>query len=254
MVTVDQERARSFGTVAAEYDRVRPGYPAEMVTDVLAYAGLAPGVRALEVGAGTGKATLAFAERGVPVTAVEPDVEMAKVLRRNTSGHDVEVRIGLFEDFRDGASYGLINCGSAWHWVDPAVRWDLAARALVPGGAIALFWNRDHPSDPAVTDELRAAHALHAPDAWRDPEPATDADRLWPEMSDFPLYTDFTAEIYRWRRPMATSDYIANLGTLSRHIVQPPQEREALFADISRRLGETIDLAMDTVLYLARRR
>jgi hypothetical protein len=52
-VTVDQERARSFGTVAGEYDRVRPGYPSDMVTDVVAYAGLGPGVRALEVGAGT---------------------------------------------------------------------------------------------------------------------------------------------------------------------------------------------------------
>jgi hypothetical protein len=49
-VTVDQERARSFGTVAGEYDRVRPGYPSDMVTDVVAYAGLGPGVRALEVG------------------------------------------------------------------------------------------------------------------------------------------------------------------------------------------------------------
>jgi SAM-dependent methyltransferase len=253
-MTVDQERARSFGSVAAEYDRVRPGYPDALVGDVLAYAGMAAGVRALEVGAGTGKATRAFAAKGVPITAVEPDPEMAEVLRRNVSGHDVEVRVGAFEDVATGGDFGLLYCAQAWHWIDPDVRWELAARALARGGALALFWNRDHPADPAVLDELRAAHALQGPLAWQEPQAVGDDERFWPELSDHPLYTDYAAEIYRWRRRMATTDYIANLATLSRHIVQPPQERAELFADIGRRLGDTIDLEMDTVLYVARRR
>ena len=49
-----RERGQVFGELAEEYDRVRPGYPAELVTDVLALAGPGP---VLEVGAGTGKAS-----------------------------------------------------------------------------------------------------------------------------------------------------------------------------------------------------
>ncbi|WP_460492072.1 hypothetical protein [Dactylosporangium cerinum] len=58
-------RARVFGEVADDYERFRPDYPPALIDDVLAYAGL-DGAAALEVGAGTGKATVAFAERVSP--------------------------------------------------------------------------------------------------------------------------------------------------------------------------------------------
>ena len=74
-----QDRAKSFGAVADEYERMRPGYPAELVGDVVGFA-FGTVDRALEVGAGTGKATLAFADRGIAVTALEPDKAMAAVL------------------------------------------------------------------------------------------------------------------------------------------------------------------------------
>ncbi len=64
-------RALSFGSVATAYERYRPGYPVELVDEVLNYAGR-PVRTALEIGAGTGKATRVFAERGLAVTATEP--------------------------------------------------------------------------------------------------------------------------------------------------------------------------------------
>src|SRR4051812_37134294 len=89
---VDQ-RARSFGAVADTYDRVRPGYPIALVTDVLDFAG-GP-AEALEIGAGTGKATRAFAQvaRGLTITALEPDPAMSAVLtRRLDPGWSVTVK------------------------------------------------------------------------------------------------------------------------------------------------------------------
>ena len=134
-------RARVFGEVADEYERVRPGYPPALVDDVLAYAGPA-GRPALEVGAGTGKATVAFAGRGVPVTGLEPDPAMAAVLARRTGGvPGVSVVPCAFEAYRPDRRYGLLYSAQAWHWTDPVRRWRLAAEALAPGGALALFWN-----------------------------------------------------------------------------------------------------------------
>ena len=62
------------------YDHARPSYPSALVDDVLDYAGAvaAATVRALEVGAGTGKATALFAARGLNVLAIEPSAEMAR--------------------------------------------------------------------------------------------------------------------------------------------------------------------------------
>src|SRR5439155_3047645 len=53
-------RRRSAGD---PYDQARPGYPQALVGDVLAFAGMAS-PRTLEIGAGTGKATVAFCRPG----------------------------------------------------------------------------------------------------------------------------------------------------------------------------------------------
>jgi hypothetical protein len=49
-------RSMSFGAAAAAYERFRPGYPAELFDTVMRYA-RQPIRTALEIGAGTGKAT-----------------------------------------------------------------------------------------------------------------------------------------------------------------------------------------------------
>src|SRR5437588_9250645 len=81
MVANLDQRRLAFGSAAALYDALRPSYPSELIDDVLALAGQP--TRALEVGAGTGKATTLFAGRGVSVLALEPSAEMAALWRRN---------------------------------------------------------------------------------------------------------------------------------------------------------------------------
>ena len=61
-----REQRLVFGEVAEQYDRSRPSYPDAMVDDLVELAGLGPGCRALEVGAGTGKATSAPGVAGAP--------------------------------------------------------------------------------------------------------------------------------------------------------------------------------------------
>ena len=57
------------------YDRRRPGYPAALYADLLALVDR--GGRALEAGAGTGKATVTLAHCGLEVVSFEPDQAMA---------------------------------------------------------------------------------------------------------------------------------------------------------------------------------
>ena len=84
-------RSGSFGAVAAAYERFRPGYPAELVDTVMRYA-RQPLRTVLEIGAGTGKATRLFAERGVTVTATEPDAAMLAELRKHVPANVITVQ------------------------------------------------------------------------------------------------------------------------------------------------------------------
>src|SRR5690242_20920167 len=106
-------RALSFGVVAEAYERFRPAYPVELFDMVMAYADR-PVRTALEIGAGTGKATRLFAQRGVTVTAVEPDGAMLAELRKHVPANVKTVQ-AAFEDVRSGESYGLVYARSEEH-------------------------------------------------------------------------------------------------------------------------------------------
>ena len=68
----------TFDEDAQNYDRARPGYPAELYDAVFAYSGAGPGARVLEIGPGTGQATAPFLEKGCRVTAVELGAQLSR--------------------------------------------------------------------------------------------------------------------------------------------------------------------------------
>jgi SAM-dependent methyltransferase len=151
----DRQRADSFGDNAAQYDRVRPTYPAEMI-DML----VADNPRtALDVGCGTAIAGRLLVARGLEVLGLEPDQRMATVAR----GHGIAVEEATFEDWNSRTrTFDLLTAGQAWHWVDPHAGAMKAARVLVPGGRIGLFWNQPQPDGPA-RQAMDVAYAQHAP-------------------------------------------------------------------------------------------
>ena len=142
----DRERLReTFNQAAGLYQRARPDYPDELFDDLLTVTGLARGDRLLEIGCATGKATLPLARRGFKITCIEPGPQLAAAARRNLDGLDAEITGGRFEDWRPrhGEQFGLVFAATAWNWVDPALRYALAWRALRPGLHLA-FWNAAH--------------------------------------------------------------------------------------------------------------
>lgn len=131
--------AESFGTNADRYDRARPSYPVEMVRKIVAAS---PGRDVLDVGCGTGIASRQFQAEGCTVLGVDVDPRMAELARQG--GLDVE--ISAFEQWdRAGRTFDAVVAGQTWHWVDPVAGAANAARALRPGGRLALFWNVFQP-------------------------------------------------------------------------------------------------------------
>src|ERR671938_966571 len=97
----EQARLRAtFDEVALLYDRARPGYPEALFDDVVALSGIPPGGRILEIGCGTGQATVPLARRGYRILCVELGENLAAAARRKLATFpQVEVRTAAFEDW-----------------------------------------------------------------------------------------------------------------------------------------------------------
>ncbi len=249
-------RALGFGVVAEAYERFRPGYPEELADLVTGYAGR-PVRTALEIGAGTGKATRLFAGHGIAVTATEPDAGMLAELDRTAPANVTTLR-AAFEDLRPGGPYGLVYAAAALHWTRPDGRWPRVAALLEPGGVFASFGGPVRLADPAVEEAVRSARApfLESDDIPSPDGTAPEAAMQWPgtELERSPLFEDVRQAVVERRWTTSAADYIGHLSTVSAYLQLPPADRRRTFEAIERALPGTVGIAADIVVHLARRR
>ncbi|HWW43622.1 MAG TPA: class I SAM-dependent methyltransferase [Acidimicrobiia bacterium] len=254
-----------FGEVAETYDRVRPGYPAGLLDDVVRVAGPAARGPVLEVGCGTGKATVALAARGVELVALEPSEAMAAVARRRCAPYPrVRIETTAFEDWAGAAAhYRLLASAQAWHWIRPGVRLAQAERVLVADGVVALWWNRQRwrAGDP-LRDALAAVYRERVPDlAARNPgfpglvgggAALTPVDEL--EASD--AFGPVTRTDYPWREDYSPARYCELLRTQSDHRLLSDAELTRLLDGVTAVLEDAGGITVDYVaeLSVARRR
>jgi SAM-dependent methyltransferase len=163
--------ALSFGSAAAEYERVRPDWPPEAVDRAAALLGLGRHADVVDLAAGTGKLTRLLAERFRRVVAVEPDDRMRALLGADAHAGTAE-RIPLPDRSADA-----VFVGDAFHWFDAPTALAEIARVLRPGGGLVLLWNNWWTTEPPISGEATALLR----------EPYERSGR------------DFEADVYTWR-------------------------------------------------------
>jgi SAM-dependent methyltransferase len=248
-------RALTFGAVAQAYEQFRPGYPADLVDVVLAYA-RRPVRTALEIGAGTGKATRLFAQKGVAVTATDPDGAMLAELRNHVPASVRTVR-AAFEDLAPRERYDLVYAAAALHWTNPAGRWPRVAEMLAPGGVFASFGGPVRLADAAVEEAVRATRAPFL-DSVEIPSPdgtPRENDMQWPgtELRRSEWFADVRQHVMERRLTMTADEYVGHLSTVSAYLELPTTARDQVFRRIRQVLPETVDIAADIIVHLARR-
>jgi SAM-dependent methyltransferase len=225
-----------FDGDAELYDRARPGYPAELITDLASLAAIGPGSRVLEIAPGTGQATRALVELGAHVTAIELGPQLAAVLRRRVAGLPVDVRVGAFEDEPlPEAAFDAVACFTAWHWLEPEIRAKKVAAVLVPGGRLATI----------ATEHVRGgsvAFFAQAQDCYQRWDPATPPDEQLQPASQIPTGTDevdrspsFESAVRRrYERDIAytSAEYLDVLRTYSGHRALSQERRAGLLGCI----------------------
>jgi SAM-dependent methyltransferase len=275
---VVREQRLVFGEVAELYDKARPTYPPPLIDHLGALAG--PGGRALDVGCGTGKATVLLAERGLRGVGLEPDPEMAAVARRNLAPFPAwSVATGDFEEYGAGRPAGtggaaaaaaaagaaaaaaagdfdLLTSAQAWHWLDPERRFQQAAQLLRSGGWLALFWNRTADDSSAVRRDVDAVYAELFPGlshhgtltAGRPPAGSPPADAGF----DDPVW-----RVFPWVRRYTTSEWTDLAQTHSDHRMLAADQRRILLDRLSAVIdghGGIYDHPYNCWLWTARRR
>jgi len=254
----------TFDAAAERYQQARPEYPERLYDTLVEAAGLDAGDRLLEIGPATGKATLPLARRGFRITCVELGSALARAARRNLAGFpQVEVVESAFETWEPpNDPFALVFAATAWHWLDPAIRYRRAWEGLRPGGHLA-FWSATH-----VFPEGGDPFFAEIQDVYDEIGEGSEEDVIRPRPGDLPddreelersgLFGDVAVHHFDWEVVYDAEGYLRLLDTFSGHIAMEARHRDRLYSEIRRRLRERADGRLrrhwGAVLHVARAR
>lgn len=245
-----------FDEVAETYARVRPGYPEAAFDDLWSQASLGtPNV--LEIGCGTGQATMPLLRRGARVVALELGPRLAEIARKTVAATIITANFDTWEV--PDSAFDLVLAATSFHWLDPQTRCARVARCLGENGWLAVLANV-HVSDESGDDFFERtqdayAEAYGAAARGRGLPSASSVD---PATIDEQLFEHRAHHQYRWTEVFDAKRYVETLATYSDVGALREDRRERLFGRIrdviQDEFGGRIQKHWSTSLTLARRR
>ena len=245
----ERENRTHFDDIVVNYDKVRWDYPPEIYADILDYS-RTRGKKAVEIGAGTGKATAPMLNAGYDVTAVEMGANMAEFINDKFKHWDNFNVVAT--DFESAVlpenTYDIIYAASAFHWVNAEVGCPKVFRLLKKGGTFALFRNNAVPEDGnELYEEIQAVYGKYYYRHYKpSPRPTRISDMSYEDflapneihrgfrferMEDYG-FENVAMKLYKTSLIYNADEYIALIDTYSDHRALPDEDRLALYAGI----------------------
>ena len=257
-----------FDEVVVTYNRIRPDYPVKLFSDILDYAGTVNSKKAIEIGAGTGKATKPFLDAGYDLTAIEIGANMVDFLAKEFSKYNkFEVLNAPFEDaMLNNDKYDLIYAATAFHWVKAEIGCPKVFQLLKGGGVFALFRYNAVPADGGdLNEEIQAVYEkyYHKPYI----RPTRKAKDEYGNQSEITKgfgfddlkkfgFSDVTIKLYDSVWTFSADDYMSLLDTYPDHKSLKDSDRMSLYSGIKDailRHGGQIDVNYVFQLYMGRK-
>jgi SAM-dependent methyltransferase len=254
-----QLRKRSFDAAARLYDEFRPGYPEPLFDDLVELSGIPKCGRILEIGPGTGQATLPLARRGFSILGLELGASMARLCRKNLRGFpNVEIRNVAFEDWKPEAeAFDMVLAATAFHWIPYKLAYSRCDRTLKPHGSLALLWNFVDIPDNKLYRDLQEAYHRIAPRMHLSAPPESRIERQRMKIVSSGLFGPVTVRRYPWQSEYTADRYIGLLKTMSDHAILAPKVRRDVFRAIRKLIadhGGSFIRPVVAVLFLAPKR
>ncbi|MEN6313183.1 MAG: class I SAM-dependent methyltransferase [Clostridiaceae bacterium] len=249
----------TFNEDVLNYDKMRPTYVKELYEDIIQFSNLDSNKNALEIGIGTGQATLPFLSTRCKLTAVELGEDMAKFSKEKFEKfHNFDVRNSDFENVNlENDNYDLIYSATAFHWIPQEVGYTKVFNLLKSSGVIALFWN--HPS--RANDELDFA-MQEVYSKYRPTNNSTvhrfSEEKCLEIVKTIRKYgfVDVEYRLYHQTRVFDAPQYMSLLNTNSDHRARQEETRiliESELSNVINDFGGKIDIKDTMDLYLARK-
>jgi SAM-dependent methyltransferase len=254
---------RIFDQAARDYDELRPGYPEELIKDIIHISGIPDVGRILEVGCGTGQATVPFARMGYKMLCLDVGSNLLALAEERCKSYSgADFLNASFEEWEPGCeTFDLLISATAFHWIPPEIGFPKAARVLVDLGHIALFWNMHPRPFTGFFEEVQEVYRRVVPE-WGDPRDEPSTEDMIRERRDqidgSGLFGKVTVKRYPWSRIYDRDQYLRLLNTYSDHggLAEPKRRKlfEGIGAVIEDRYGGEITRPYLSVLYIARKK
>lgn len=239
------KRNESFNSIAQLYDEVRPSYPDKLISDIIENCKITSEGTLLEIGAGTGKATVKLAEKGLKIQCIELSENMAQVLKTNcTSYPEVKIDVDSFESWepKNNEKYQVVYCAQAFHWIDPKLSYKRCHSLLEDGGHLALFWYQPVSEKSELKEEIDNIISKYESKASMDngeehsPSQLTEMRKKELESSGF--FRDVRVFEYDAENSMNAEEYIKVINSYSGFAILEEKVRLSLDKEVEEAINK----------------
>lgn len=223
----------TFNTVCFEYDKWRPTYPKELYDNIFDVIEINPLSNVLEIGIGTGQATLPILETGCSLTAIELGDQLAEYSKEKFKKYEkFIVKNMAFQDFEcPSSSFNLIFSATAFHWIPEEIGYTKVFNILKRGGVFARFANNPY-KDKEIHIAFEKIYAKYMPGSLVDDEYNEENAKNRADIACKYGFTDTSYKLYRRTRTFTADEYTMLLGTYSDHIAIEKTTRKKFFDEI----------------------
>lgn len=228
------KQSKSFDEAADCYDRFRPSYPPELINCIEEASSLHANSRILEIGAGSGKASELFLNRGYELLCIEPGPQLAELGMQKHKDKRVQYAVTRFEEWEEPRKDNdLVFSAQAFHWVPQPEGYKKCAEVLKPNGHLALFWNFYLCGDSEADREIAKLCQQYDAFTFSSKEEIDQIIiRTSAEISNSGYFETPSIHLFPWSHQEDVNTFIGFLTTSSSFLVLSEVEQNQLVTEL----------------------
>jgi SAM-dependent methyltransferase len=234
----------TFDKLASTYEEARPGYATEVYSCINSFKTFSPTSRILEVGAGSGIATKEIADYWhSKIIALEPGHNLCILANKNLiNSHNVEILETTFEDYNNSATqFDALFSATAFHWIDPTIKYQKADKLLKDDGLLILYWNNYSICEEKLgktIEDLYEKYGMKTSNKTVEERQTENIEKRKAEIEDSGLFHIMSHKIFKNQIPYSTMRYQSLLKTFSDHSKSKVPNIDSFFDEVGKVIDE----------------